>query len=688
MRKELYGLGPSEGVLAERVEAKLVSETGVRVDELRSLTIEGPLLHVCADDNDPLAKACQVEGTYSNRKLKLYASAQTGQILSAVLTPDATFKSGERSLTDLVAQFGEPRIFSIDNLPANSKELEAAMPTSKLTNDFKHFYSRIKNTMNSYASNATSQAKKLAAMFTRPRATGEFSVESIKNSLRGQDGGITKGGKVMIERGHGKTKAKFFTFGAEHDGIAMPEELIRQIESNGCFLKTFEANVARDWRSVEKEVRPELTKFRANLLAATKGYREALTAVRALAKQTNSNADLLITAHTVADAAEAAKEALLATTPDDELDMLGPETLESAATAAATAATTAFVSAGGRKEEVDAVIADERAMVESFIRSKPDLLASLEAVGATFHAKTHALEHTWTTATLPQLGLALAKLKWLDRPVDVIREIPTGTDSRGLPTFRVADGTNVAESGFGEIEKPISTNGGYNQNKWQGLLLSKIGRINERQRCKLHGVVGPGHHDLSRARRHNSLMCEQGLPLPHPSLEPLEPQSSALYGVDYFHAEIARQHSSLRSETVNTSVNAAPVPAASPALPALTAALLPAPTTADALISGTPAPMLAQPAETDVQMGGVRSAAERARDPDLPGIKPGMVYYDRGRHFQVHQLDLAHPPRGMKCCTCGARGRAAHSAGCEHGIISRAKDEAGLDSRNKYKRKR
>ena len=51
MRKELYGLGPSEGVLAERVEAKLVSETGVRVDELRSLTIEGPLLHVCAADD-------------------------------------------------------------------------------------------------------------------------------------------------------------------------------------------------------------------------------------------------------------------------------------------------------------------------------------------------------------------------------------------------------------------------------------------------------------------------------------------------------------------------------------------------------------------------------------------------------------------------------------------------------------
>jgi hypothetical protein len=151
MRKRLYGVAPSDGVLSDRVEAQLVSDTSVRADELRSLTIEGELLHVCADMNEPLAKAVQVMGNHDLRKLMLYATAQTGQILSVVLTPDATFQSSKQSLDDVLELHGAPRIYSIDNLPTNAKELAAAMPKTALTTDHKHYYARLKNTMNSYS---------------------------------------------------------------------------------------------------------------------------------------------------------------------------------------------------------------------------------------------------------------------------------------------------------------------------------------------------------------------------------------------------------------------------------------------------------------------------------------------------------------------------------------------------------
>ena len=65
MRKQLYGVGPSEKALGDRVEAKMIGDAAERTDELRSLEApEGGLLHACADDNDPVAKALQVAGSY------------------------------------------------------------------------------------------------------------------------------------------------------------------------------------------------------------------------------------------------------------------------------------------------------------------------------------------------------------------------------------------------------------------------------------------------------------------------------------------------------------------------------------------------------------------------------------------------------------------------------------------------
>ena len=128
---------------------------------------------------------------------------------------------------------------------------------------------------------------------------------------------------------------------------------------------------------------------------------------------------------------------------------------------------------------------------------------------------------------------------WLDRPSDVPRHLFDGFDSRGLKTFRVIYGTNIVEASFGEIEKAIFSNGGYSEIKWQGILLNKIGRLNERKRAEASGG-GAGHYDLERQRMANALM-QPGEPLPHPHLPPLAPLSQAEQGIDYFHSEIRRR---------------------------------------------------------------------------------------------------------------------------------------------------
>ena len=120
------------------------------------------------------------------------------------------------------------------------------------------------------------------------------------------------------------------------------------------------------------------------------------------------------------------------------------------------------------------LLKDERALVRKKVEALPLLSSQLEEVGAYFN-ESDVLEHTWTTSTLPQLTLAIQKVCWLDRPSEdeVPRHIPTGTDARGFTTFRFCDGTNVAEAAFGEIEKTISANGGYNEKTWNGILLNK-----------------------------------------------------------------------------------------------------------------------------------------------------------------------------------------------------------------------
>ena len=662
-RKVRFGVAPTDGVLADRVEAKLIADTKVRADELRSITPPSGerMQHICADDNDPIAKAVQVAGKHETRKLHLQASAQTGQILSAVLVPDASFKSKEQAIINIKQQLGEPHIYALDNLPSNSKEYQAILPSTTLTQDLKHFEARVKNTANSYSKNYGEQIKKLAGMFMVTRKEGEHSIASIMAKLRGEDGGIKDGGKVMIERGKGKTQPKFFTFGAKSDGIVMPEHTIESILANGCFEETFKHNLVRDWKPVD-EILTSLTQLRNDLKEVTMQCQQVRTAIRKHHEQTitdQSNARTVCLAHAVADAAKAAQGAVAACLEPNVMETAALESIEEAAMAAANAACMALVPATETAPTVatlSALVSNDRRDFYDAIQGMPDLGRKLKAVGVTFGANG-GVEHTWTTTTLPALELAISKVKWLDRPAHVPRYLIEGEDSRGLPKLRIIDGTNMAETSFGELEKAISANGGYNEKKWQGLLLNKIGRLNERRRVQFCNISGPGHYNLEGARAHNALMAAHGLPLPHPHLPPLAPRSEALYGIDYFHAELKRRRTSA------IKIAAAPL------------ALTHGPT---ALFVGTATVHAATTATIPAGLVTSKPAASgskrpRAGDEDLPGIIEGMVTYGMGAAAQ-RGWDLDHKPLCRPGCPAfGLKKKARHVASCEHDIIRYAK---------------
>ena len=149
-------------------------------------------------------------------------------------------------------------------------------------------------------------------MISSRKEIGEYSNESILTALR-TPGGVADGGRVLIERGRGKKKAKYFTFGAAHGGPVMPEALIKeapltilttvyymhlhmhycilysllwfsrslhptpvsntlqQIQDNGCFDVTFEHNVHRPWRKVD-DIKASLEDFQRTLSEATTGF--------------------------------------------------------------------------------------------------------------------------------------------------------------------------------------------------------------------------------------------------------------------------------------------------------------------------------------------------------------------------------------------------------------------------------
>ena len=410
----------------------------------------------------------------------------------------------------------------------------------------------------------------------------------------------------MTERGKGKTKPKFFVFGKKHDGERMPSELVDKIIANGCLLKSLEKNVHSDWRPLA-DMRDGLEAFRDALQlvaaelpkvmveartsgAAVGGAAAADGAAAPLLQQTVAQdeasalpprlgcgapgAGVLVQA--MDDAAAAGRRAARAAVVGD----VDEGTAEAAGGAAAEAAVRALVRAmappcadagallapaSGQEHQLSggAPLAEQqqqqqqtalarrqgpgyRLAVRTLVERAPQyapLKQALAVVGGTFNAN-NVLQHTCTTSTLPAINLALAKVCWLERPPGVPRYLFRGLDGRGFPEFGSLDGSNICETMIGEVEKPLSVNGGYGERKWHSTVLARIGRINERTRLKIHGGEATGCYDLELMRGHNDLMQKYGQPLPHPTLPPLLPpeqRAPTLYLVDYFKEEVQRQ---------------------------------------------------------------------------------------------------------------------------------------------------
>eukprot|EP00966_Prymnesium_polylepis_P041575 965077-Prymnesium_polylepis.1 len=96
--------------------------------------------------------------------------------------------------------------------------------------------------------------------------------------------------------------------------------------------------------------------------------------------------------------------------------------------------------------------------------------------------------------------------------------------------------------------------------------------MNARKLAHINGS-GPGHYDTERARMHNALMLP-GERLPHPNLPELNPRSQALYGADYFHAQVARGAAAAAPATAAPAATA-PLAAAAPAVASPPAAAAP-----------------------------------------------------------------------------------------------------------------
>ena len=559
-RYELIGRLASEDTLRDRVDNKLQADLPVRVAELQSMRAPpGGLLHSASDGNKQLSAACQLEEGLSNAEVQIDVSADLGMVIGLVLKKDGSWASEQQHVADLVAQFGQPRLHCRDNMPTNFENLRKEMPSTCFTTDFLHWFQRLNNSTRSFSAEHSRIASELrdacmvlltqGALPEPPVASKEYYLAKLRS------GDVKPGGKVMIVRGKGSEKPKFFTFGEQGDGATMPEALITQILSNGAFDAGFEHNLQRDWRPVE-EMRSRLTVFKDALQLVQQQLPVVLrkASAPADARQPMLATDAASTGFLVAAMEKAHGEARSAAEAASS-GAIDAAAVEAAATAAASAAAHVLAltlqeagTSSGQHQLLRAAAgtegasgtegvacpsvaalrlakSDERRTARTLIDTQPcykPLKEALHAVGAYFNERD-VLEHTCTTSTLPILELCLTKLQFLGRPSDVARHMYIGDDGRGFPRYRRIDGSNLCETVGGELEKPLSANGGYSEKKWEATMHGKAARINERARLALHGGKSAGCYDTDLMRKHNELMRSNGQPLPHPTLEPLLP---------------------------------------------------------------------------------------------------------------------------------------------------------------------
>ena len=237
-------------------------------------------------------------------------------------------------------------------------------------------------------------------------------------------------------------------------------------------------------------------------------------------------------------------------------------------------------------------------------------------------------------------------------------------------------------------------------------------------RLRYLGGDAVGHYNLQLARIHNELMRQLGQPLPHPTLPPLAPRSNAEYGVNYYREQrrekkaAAASSSAALTNTSSTTTSTAAItdtsttPSASSALPAATLpSTLPA-----ATIPGTVAsPKLEAKAfsipeaidPTKLAAGYLRRPDSSGPAPkrlkpissleasdDLPGIKEGMVTFNKGSHYQLYGFKLRRtgewvtplckPHQDLSKRCPGYKTSRKCADWCEYGIIKRARQARGI----------
>ena len=290
-RRERFGVWPDTATLASPFERQLAQQSALRTAEMRSVAPPAGhvVSHISTDDNDQIAKRSNADNGGNPKKLRLTNSADPclPPIIGAVLMPSARKDVWLPDADQTIAQFGAPATWSCDNFPTNSNVLQPLMPKTKLTADLIHMEKRTTSTLRATSRDHRRILATFAGKFLRMRQQGPHSVAAIEKALT-TDGGIKLGSRVMIERGGGGKKVKYFFFKRTVGptcGPRMPDSLVKQMHGNGCFKETFKKNLAKDWQPMS-EIRKNVRAFYDGLVSMRALYAEALQMARGEKRRT------------------------------------------------------------------------------------------------------------------------------------------------------------------------------------------------------------------------------------------------------------------------------------------------------------------------------------------------------------------------------------------------------------------
>ena len=247
----ICGSDTVQGVLAR----KLIRDAPIRTLEMQQRGgVAGSqhgdrLLQLGADHSVPAARAITMPG-FPDRQIWAATSAQTKAVHSVVLVPNTEYASIRDAICELRDRpGGPPRLFTVDNMPANHASYMQDLKPEKCSQDLKHGLGRMINTLDPSAKPAFDYwCAELASCFTR---YNDASIEGIRSRLMtpaGQPGGLKVGGKFTIKAACDGEPVQQVTLKAG-DFLTNDEvNTMMGADSGFAFFKTFEKSIARDWR--------------------------------------------------------------------------------------------------------------------------------------------------------------------------------------------------------------------------------------------------------------------------------------------------------------------------------------------------------------------------------------------------------------------------------------------------------